>query len=127
MFIDVVKKNNSCIIHTFGCLIIADFRGDLIELVEGDERFEKCLRVGQRFQFVVGSHHFFIRIAFDLFSAMVGNGFREEAGAVIVDVWIQVIDQETVDEGSMSLGNMSVSQMLADDRSILTLGEVLLV
>ena len=54
---------------------------------------------------------------------MVGNGFGEEAWTVIVDVRIQVIGQETVDEGSMFLGNMSVSQMLADDRSILTLGE----
>ena len=95
----------------------------MIELVEGDERFEKCLRVGQRFQFVVGSHHFFIRIAFDLFSTMIGNGVGEEAGAVIVDVWIQVIGQEPVDERSMFLWNMSVSQMLADDRPILTLGE----
>ena len=99
----------------------------MIELVEGDERFEKGLRFGQRFQFVVRRHHLVVRITFDLFSAMVGNGFGEEAGAVIVDVLIQVIGQETVDEGSMSLGNMSVSQMLADDRPILTLGEGIVV
>ena len=49
---------------------------------------------------------------------MIGNGVGEEAWTVIVDVWIQVIGQETVDEGSMFWGNMSVSQMLADDRSL---------
>ena len=52
----------------------------MIELVEGDERFEKGLRFGQRFQFVVRRHHLVVRITLDLFSAMVGNGFSSRGG-----------------------------------------------
>jgi len=66
-------------------------------------------------------------IAFDFFSAMIGNGFREEARAVIVDVWIEVIGRKTVDERSMSLGNVRVSQMFEHDRAILRFGEGIVV
>ena len=127
VFIDVVKKTNSCVIHTFGGLIIADFGRDFIEMFQSEERFEKGLCFGQRLQFVIRSHHLFVGIAFDLFSAMVGHGFGKEAGAVIVDVRIQVIGQEPVDERSMSLGNMGVSEMFANDRPILALGQSVVV
>ena len=100
-------------------MIIAEFGGDFVQLVEGDQRFEKGLRAGQRFQFVVRGHHLFVRVRFDFFSAMVGNGFGEEAWAVKVDVRIEMIGQEAVDQWCVSLGDMSVSEMFADDRSVL--------
>ena len=91
---------------------------EFVEYFKADARFQIVFGIGQRFKFVVGRHHIFIAVEFSLFSVVIGTGFREEAGAVVVDIGVQVLLIEVVDERRPALRDMGVTEQFSDHGAV---------
>ena len=64
------------------------------------------------------SHHVFIAVDLVLFSFVVGTGFREEAGAVEVNIGVQVLLIEVVDERCPVLWDVAVTEQFSDHGAV---------
>ena len=74
--------------------------------------FQRVVGLREGFQFVVGRHHVGVAVDLPLFAVIVGTSFREEAGAVEVDVGVQVLLIEVVDARREALREMGVAEQL---------------
>ena len=58
---------------------------------------------------------------------MVGAGFREEAGAVVVDVGVEVLLIEGVDQRCPALWNMAITEELSHYSAVLAFRQGIIV
>lgn|GEM_PF-4139377 len=75
--------------------------------------------VGQGFELLVRRHHLRVGVAFLLFAFVVYHHLGEEAGAVVVDVEVEVFPVEGIEQGRPLLGDVGVAEVLADDGAVL--------
>ena len=105
-------------IQVFGGLLIADYGGDVIELLQRPSWLEVLFGLGQGFQFVIGGHHGLIGVPLPRFPLGVDHHHREKAGPVKVDVRIEVVAREDVELWCPLLGDVDIAQLLPNDRPI---------
>ena len=122
-FLDGFKELLSGCLQTLGGFIITDLIGDVIQPLEKDAGVEKLLGVGERFEFFIGGHHVFVAVAFALAAFGIDEGFREVAGAVVVDVGDQVVPMKAVHEVGKALGDVAVADEFANHRGVLGLDQ----
>ena len=72
----------------------------------------------QRSQFAIRRHHVFIGIFLTLFAFGIDLIFGKETGAMVVDVWIQVLLIEVVDERCLMLTNVAVAKLFAHNGTV---------
>ena len=110
-------------IEGVGGLVVAQSRGDGVELREGRPGRQAGGGPGQRFQLLIGGHD--VGIAVALAHATLGIDLfdGEEAGPVEVEVRRQDLLGEGVDLRGVAAGDVAVAEMLADDRAVLALDE----
>ena len=58
-------------------------------------------------------------VYFSLFSFAISDGFREEAGSVIVDVGVEVASVKLIHLFSVVLWYVSMAELLANDMTVL--------
>ena len=102
-------------------IIVGLCERDCIQLFEADCGFQARLGIGQVFELLIGCFEVRIRVAFALPAFVVGDGIGEQARPMEVQVGGKALDGELVDLVGVGSGNMRVTELLADDRSILSL------
>ena len=74
-----MKEFGPGLIEAAGGFIIAALGGDGIQGLEGDPRLEGLGGIGQRLQFVIGSHEVLIAVVLAAFALGIDGFGREEA------------------------------------------------
>ena len=121
--VDGLKEAPSGLVELLSGLIIAQFAGALVELLEGDAGGEVAGGIGQRLELLVRGHDVLVPILFS-HSAFVVDGLGgEPAGAVEVQVGGQHVLSEVIDFGGESRGDMGVAEVFSHHRAVLALGQ----
>ncbi len=94
-----------------------------IQLPHSDARFEILTDIGYGFQLLIRRLHVLVVIALALLSLGICDRLREEAGAVEVDVRVEVIRTEGVDLCGERLRDVRIPQMFPHHRAILGFGQ----
>ena len=82
-----LKEFLARLVELAGGFIIGLFEGDCIQGLEGHIGFEAGCGVRQGLEFFIGGHHVFVPVALGEAALGVGDFFREETGAVEIEVW----------------------------------------
>lgn len=85
-FVDRTKEHDPSGLELTGGLIIAHGKGDGIQCLEGDARFQILSRIGQGFQWVIGGHHCCVRVALAHPAFGIDHLDGKEAGTMEVEV-----------------------------------------
>lgn len=125
--IDCLKKLVPRLVEASGGVIIAGVQRERIEAFEGDAGLEKVGEPGQRAELVVGRHEGGIRVALALSAFVIDEDLWEEAGPVEVEVGREHVEGKVVDGESEATWDVSVTEMLAHDRSVLTFDQGIVV
>ncbi len=102
-----------------GRRVVADPVSDGVQSVKAYARFQVRLCIGEGFEFLIRGHQGRVGIAFSLFPGLVGDGVREQAGPVIVDVRVEVLAMEGIEQAGPALRDMGMAEELAHDMAVL--------
>ena len=68
--------------------------------------------MGKRFQFFIGRHHVSITVVLAFLAMLIRASHREKAGAVEIDVGIEILPAERIDLAGMVLRDMCITKVL---------------
>ena len=106
---------------------VTDLIGDGLEYFKRDAGFQVGLGLRERLELLRGRHHGGIAVDLAFFTLLIRPNLRKEAGAMKVQIGIEVLLIEDIDERRPALGNVRMAKEFADHRPILTFDEGMIV
>ena len=108
------------LLQSIGGRVVAEPVSDGVQSVKAYARFQVRLCIGEGFECLIRGHQGLIRVTLALFSGRVGDGDREQAGPMIVDVGIEVLAMEGIEQAGPALRDMGMAQELTHDMAVLS-------
>jgi len=93
--VDGLKQPLSGFVELLGGVVVGQSCGLVLELGQGDTGFEEGVGIGQRSQFLQGRHDQPLGVAFFYLALGINGVLGKYAGAVEVEVWVEVRGTET--------------------------------
>lgn len=107
--------------EAFGGLVVGHGEGDGFEVFEANAGLEGIGGGGIGFESFVGCVHVLVGVAAPLSALVIEDGFREEAGAVVVEVGGKEVTQEVVDALGVVAGDVAVAEVFAHNGGVFAL------
>lgn len=107
-------------------IVTEPMRGRL-QYFKRDPRFQVILGLRERFQLLIGRHHRPIVVHLAFLPLRIRPNLRKEAGAMKIDIGIEMLLIEDIDERRPALRNVRMAKEFSDHRPILTFDEGIIV